>query len=323
MSPLRSLYGAGIAVRNRLYDRCSLKQHHLQAPVLSIGSISAGGAGKTPFLIMLGELLEQRGIAFNVLSRGYRRKTKGVRLVHPDGTAEEFGDEPLLIARKLGVPVIVGEDRFAAGQFAEQRFGTQAHLLDDGFQHRRLARNFDIVLITNRDLHDTLLPAGRLREPFSSLARASALVFVDGASPSGVPVHAGQHIWRVKRSIVPLPIKDACLAFCGIARPETFFTYLAETGVSVVAARAFRDHHSYNPQDVEALFRQAQQFAAMAFVTTEKDAVNLGQLAEQLRPLHVVPMQMQFDASGGEGPDSAVARICAVLQGGDTIHVRQ
>ena len=109
----------------------------LQAPVVSIGSISAGGAGKTPFLIMLGELLKDRGLAFDVLSRGYGRRTKGVALVDPNGTPQEFGDEPLLIARKLGVPVIVGEDRYAAGQFAEQKFGPQAHLLDDGFQHRR------------------------------------------------------------------------------------------------------------------------------------------------------------------------------------------
>ena len=88
-------------------------------------------------------MLKQRGIAFDVLSRGYGRKTKGVALVDPGGLAADFGDEPLLIARKLRVPVIVGEDRYAAGQFAEQKFGPQVHLLDDGFQHRRLARDFE------------------------------------------------------------------------------------------------------------------------------------------------------------------------------------
>ena len=154
-----------MALRNRLYDSGTLRTHKLQGPVVSIGSISAGGAGKTPFLIMLGELLKQRGIAFDVLSRGYGRKTKGVRLVDPQGSPQEFGDEPLLIARKLGVPVIVGEDRYAAGQLAEAKFGPQVHLLDDGFQHRRLARDFDIVLVTRRELRDTLLPSGRLREP--------------------------------------------------------------------------------------------------------------------------------------------------------------
>src|SRR5215472_12741132 len=101
-----------------MYDRGSFHTHRLNAPVVSIGSISAGGAGKTPFLIMLGELLKQRGLSFTVLSRGYGRKTKGIRLVDPAGSPQEFGDEPLLIARKLQVPVIVGEDRYEAGRFS-------------------------------------------------------------------------------------------------------------------------------------------------------------------------------------------------------------
>ena len=155
MNPLSALYGAGIGLRNALYDGGALAACKLQAPVLSVGSISAGGAGKTPFLIMLGELLKERGIAFNVLSRGYGRKTRGTRLVDPAGTAAEFGDEPLLIARRLSVPVIVGEDRYAAGEFAEAKFGLQAHLLDDGFQHRRLARDFDTVSYTHLTLPTT------------------------------------------------------------------------------------------------------------------------------------------------------------------------
>ena len=121
MNPLSALFGTGVEVRNRLYDRGTFRVHRLPAPVISIGSISAGGAGKTPFLIMLGEHLKQRGLAFDVLSRGYGRKTTGVMLVDPTGSPQEFGDEPLLIARRLGVPVIVGEDRCAAGQFAEDQ----------------------------------------------------------------------------------------------------------------------------------------------------------------------------------------------------------
>ena len=202
VNPLSALYGAGVGLRNRLYDNGTLRTHKLQGPVVSIGSISAGGAGKTPFLIMLGELLKQRGIAFDVLSRGYGRKSKGVKLVDPAGSPQEFGDEPLLIARKLGVPVIVGEDRYAAGQFAEAKFGPQAHLLDDGFQHRRLARDFDIALITERDLNDTLLPSGRLREPLSSLTRASALAFVHDGGAAQMPGTGDQHRWSVLRGIV-------------------------------------------------------------------------------------------------------------------------
>src|SRR5271167_430477 len=174
VNPLSVLYGAAVRVRNGLYDRGVMTMDPLEGPVVSIGNLTVGGSGKTPFLILLGELLKQRGIAFDVLSRGYRRHTQGVLIVDPSGSARDFGDEPLLIASRLGVPVVVGEDRHHAGEIAEATFGPQLHLLDDGFQHRRLARDFDIVLVTATDAQDSLLPAGRLREPVSSLSRADA-----------------------------------------------------------------------------------------------------------------------------------------------------
>src|SRR5262249_28320819 len=131
MSPLVSLYGLGVRVRNALYDRGTLPQRKLAAPVISGGNFSVGGAGKTAFVILLGSLLKARGVKFDVLSRGYGRQTRGVLIVDPAGSAREFGDEPLLIARQLGVPVIVGEDRYRAGRVAEERFGPQLHILDD------------------------------------------------------------------------------------------------------------------------------------------------------------------------------------------------
>ncbi len=128
------------------------------------------------------------------------RSTTGVALVDPEGSPREFGDEPLLIARKLSVPVIVGEDRYAAGQFAEQNFGARLHLLDDGFQHRQLARDFDIVMVTAQDPQDTLLPAGSLREPLSSLSRADAVVLTNELATDGLPL-APQQVWRIQRGI--------------------------------------------------------------------------------------------------------------------------
>lgn len=322
MNPLSALYGAGVGLRNNFYDRGTLRAQKLQGPVVSIGSISAGGAGKTPFLIMLGELLKQRGIAFDVLSRGYGRKSKGVKLVDLAGSPQEFGDEPLLIARRLGVPVIVGEDRYAAGKFAEAKFGPQAHLLDDGFQHRRLARDFDISLITQRDLADTLLPSGRLREPLSSLARASALVFMDDAAEHGVAVRQGQHVWHVTRTIVPLETKEPCFAFCGIARPTNFFTDLGKASIRVVGTHTFRDHHAYTQTDIELLFKRCQEAGATALITTEKDAVNLGQNADRLRPLYVASVRMEFDPSPrGEG--SPADFIAAFLQRQAALPVRE
>ena len=293
MNPLASLYGAVTGFRNRLYDRGTLKTHRLQGPVVSIGNLAVGGSGKTPFLIALGELLQQRGVAFDVLSRGYGRATKGVALVDPEGSPRDFGDEPLLIARRLRVPVIVGEDRYAAGQFAEQKFGPQLHLLDDGFQHRRLARDFDMVLVTSTDVRDSLLPAGRLREPLSSIARADAIVLTNDTPADGLPL-AKQRVWHVARSIVASRLNERCFAFCGIARPENFFAELASCGVALAGQRAFSDHHVYTKADVRRLQELRQQHNAAAFLTTEKDAINLGQLISELQPLHIATVCMEL-----------------------------
>ena len=122
-SLLGSVFGAGVRTRNALYDRRVLQVSRLQGPVVSVGNLSVGGSGKTPFVLLLGELLQSRGVKFDILSRGYGRRTRGVRQVDPGGSAQEFGDEPLLMARRLKVPVVVGEERYNAGLFAEKSFG--------------------------------------------------------------------------------------------------------------------------------------------------------------------------------------------------------
>src|ERR1700736_1357516 len=122
MNPLTGLYSAATELRNTMFDRGILKSYRLRRPVISVGNISVGGSGKTPFVISLGELLKQRGITFDVLSRGYGRETHGVLAVDPAGAARDFGDEPLLIARRLGCPVVVGESRYKAGMFAERNY---------------------------------------------------------------------------------------------------------------------------------------------------------------------------------------------------------
>ena len=264
----------------------------LEGPVVSIGNLTVGGSGKTPFLIALGEWLQQRGIAFDVLSRGYRRETQGVAIVDPNGSARDFGDEPLLIARRLEVPVVVGEDRRQAGETAEATFGPQLHLLDDGFQHRRLARDFDIVMINSTDVRDSLLPAGRLREPIASIARANAVVLTNDASADGLPLQH-QLVWRVRRDIVPPETLDPCFAFCGIARPANFFAQLQAAQVVLTGTRAFRDHHRYTDDDVRELQRLRQEGGASAFVTTQKDALNLGFHLQELQPTHVVAVRMR------------------------------
>jgi tetraacyldisaccharide 4'-kinase len=292
-NPLSLFYGGVVGARNALYNSRWLRSCSLQGPVISVGNLSVGGSGKTPFVILLGELLKARGIRFDVLSRGYGRTTRGVLLVEPGGVARDFGDEPLLIARRLQVPVVVGEDRYEAGRFAEARFGVQIHLLDDGFQHRRLARDFDIVLVTAEDARDRLLPAGRLREPLQSLQRADVVVLTSGASEESFPL-AGKTVWRVRRGIAPHDIPARPVVFCGIARPQSFLLQLRAAGIELVAEAFFRDHHAYTETDIHDLLQLKQRSEAGGFVTTEKDAVNLGGYLAALAPLVVVPVKMEL-----------------------------
>ncbi len=293
MNPLSSLYGFGVRLRNAAYDRAIVRPKRLQGPVVSIGNLSVGGSGKTPFVLLLGDLLKKRGIAFDILSRGYGRETHGVRPVNPAGLAREYGDEPLLLARHLEVPVIVGEDRYDAGVFAEQESGARLHLLDDGFQHRSLARDYDIVLVTPDDARERLLPIGRLREPLSSLRRADAIVLTSGASPDSFPLN-GKAVWRVRRGIVPKDVPARPVVFCGIARPKNFVLQLRTAGIEPVAEAFYRDHHAYTEQDIRDLLHLAQNSEAGGFVTTEKDAINLGPYFSALSPLSVVPVKMDL-----------------------------
>jgi tetraacyldisaccharide 4'-kinase len=293
LNPLSTIYGSAIAVRNALYDRSLLRAHRLQGPVISVGNLSAGGSGKTPFVLLLGELLKARAVKFDVLSRGYGRETRGVLLVDPAGLPQQFGDEPLLIARKLQVPVIVGEDRYEAGRFAESKFGPQLHILDDGFQHRALARDFDIVLVTPQDASDRLLPAGRLREPLKSLHRADAVVLSGGASADSFPL-AGRLAWRVRRGISPASVPPRPVVFCGIARPQNFVLQLRAAQIDPIAEAFYRDHHPYSEKDVRELLALKLKSEAGGFITTEKDAVNLGPYLSALEPLAVVPVKMEL-----------------------------
>jgi tetraacyldisaccharide 4'-kinase len=293
LNPLSAIYGVVVWTRNALYDRSVLPTRSLQGPVVSVGNLSAGGSGKTPFVILLAELLKARGVKLDVLSRGYGRQSRGVFLVDPAGLPKDFGDEPLLMARKLQLPVIVGEDRYEAGKFAESKFGPQLHLLDDGFQHRGLRRDFNIVLVTPQDAADRLLPAGRLREPLASLSRADATVLASGARAESFPLE-GKLVWRVRRGIAPSNVPPQPVVFCGIARPQSFVLQLRAANIEPAAEAFYRDHHAYSETDVRELLALKQKSGAGGFLTTEKDAVNLGSYLSALEPLSVVPVRMEL-----------------------------
>jgi len=304
MNPVSALFGAGVALRNALYDRGVFKVRKLARPVVSIGNISVGGSGKTPFVIALGELLQQQGIEFDVLSRGYGRRSTAIAVVDPNGTPEQFGDEPLLIARKLHAPVIVGADRYRAGLLAEKQFSSKLHLLDDGFQHRRLHRDFDIVLLPAEDQRGTLLPTGRLREPLSALERADAVVLPD---PAEKPPQA-KSVWRARRQI-EIAADGRVIAFCGIARPRQFFDALTAAHQEIAGTITFRDHHRYAQRDIDRLLALKKQTGASGFVTTEKDAMNLGTLSAHLQPLRTAMLRIAL-----ESPERIMAELLRALE---------
>jgi tetraacyldisaccharide 4'-kinase len=272
-----------------------------------VGNISVGGSGKTPFVIALGRLLKERGIAFDVLSRGYGRRSTKVAVVDPHGSPADFGDEPLLIARSLEVPVIVGAERYEAGILAEAKFNTQLHLLDDGFQHRRLHRDFDIVMLPASDLEDSLLPTGRLREPLATLVRADAVASADDLA--GLPIASKlKRLWKVSRQMRLNGEVTNAIVFCGIARPQQFFSPLAAAGITLAQTVSFGDHHRYREPDIVRLLKLKSKTGANAFMTTEKDEINLGGLAEKLQPLHVARLEMTF-----ENPDAVIRELLPEL----------
>jgi tetraacyldisaccharide 4'-kinase len=307
VNPLSLIYGLGAQGKNALYDRGIRRPLALQRPVVSVGNLSVGGSGKTPFILWLGRMLQARGVAFDVLSRGYARSSRGVAMVDPSGSARAFGDEPLLIARQLGVPVIIGESRYEAGLLAESKFGARLHLLDDGFQHRQLARDFDIVLLTQRDLRDELLPIGRLREPLQSLRRADAIVLMDEMDPDALPIR-NQKIWRARRGIVLDGAPSRPVIFCGIARPEVFAEQLRARGVQPAATRFFPDHHAYTARHIGELLKLHAASGADGFVTTEKDIVNLGELQSALTPLAVPRVTIEL-ADADDAVSAILRRI--------------
>lgn len=276
--PLLPIYQAGVAAENFLQSRGVLPRYRLQRPVISIGSLSAGGAGKTPFVLALARLLSANGISSDVLSRGYGRTFRSVEHVLRDGEATRFGDEPLELAR-AGLDVFVGADRFAAGTLAERVHSAEVHLLDDGFQHRRLERSLDVALLTAEDAADCLLPAGNLREPFSALRRADAVVIRREQVATLTPLishHTGAEIWIIERSLhLTESFPRRPVVFCAIARPEAFLTMLRSYGVDPAAVVVRSDHYAWRRHDFEELALMASKMEADGFITTAKDSVKL------------------------------------------------
>jgi len=300
--PLVPLYRLALAARELRLGTPLEPVRRLHSPVASIGNLSTGGAGKTPLAIALAHALQQRGFAVDVLSRGYGRSGQSAARVQPNGSAEEFGDEPLLIAQ-AGVPVYVARQRYEAGLLAEAEAAARprVHLLDDGFQHRQLHRDADIVLLDREDWSGRLLPAGNLREPRSAIRRASVLAIPADAPALEADLRAWGWIgpiWPVRRAMELPAVDGPVAAFCGIARPAQFFAGLEAAGARIAARFAFRDHHRYTRDDLKRIADAALGAGATALLTTEKDRVRLGELAAAIPgslPLKTVRLRVEVE----------------------------
>ena len=323
LSTLSALYGRAAAWRRRWYARRPTARRRLSRPVVSVGALAAGGSGKTPVAALVAELLRDAGERPAVLSRGYgrRARSRGAVVVRdPEGLragVDTAGDEPRMLAERLdGVSVVVAHDRYLAGRLAETRLGATVHVLDDGFQHLRLARDVDILLLRADDLEQPTFPAGRLREtpPAARLADALVVEAGDADIAGAVADRLGVATrFVLRRSLgVPRPIAGSraladavsldqarragpVLAVSGIAAPQRFRHALAAAGFEVAGTLAFADHHRFTPADLRRIAAQAAAHDAGLVLTTEKDAVRLTPLAPFDFAVAAVPLRVTVE----------------------------
>jgi len=293
----------------------------LNTPVVSIGGLTMGGVGKSPLVAHLAARLRAAGRNPAILTRGYRRKSSSRMVIVARGEKASMqltGDEARVFIREGDAHVGIGADRFAVGQAVEQTLHPDIFLLDDGFQHVRLDRDHDVVLIDALDpLGGGLFPLGMRREPLSGLARATAIMItraepgqnftglerlIRGYNP-GAPLfrsHVAPQQWRDIEWSVTSSVEDPgfrrVAAFCGLGRPEAFWRTLEQLGLEVVFRWSFGDHHSYRPPEVQRLAKQAVEAGAEVLVTTEKDLQNLCEGAAGLvAPLRILWLKIGIE----------------------------
>ena len=321
--PLSFLYSAATRARLELYQKGFFKAQDLGAPVVSIGNITVGGTGKTPLTVWTANALVQTGNKVCVLTRGYGRTNSSERVIVSDGkeilaNAETGGDEPLFLAETLrGKAAIISDaKRASAGYWAKEKLGCSAFVLDDGFQHWQVKRNFDIVCIdaTNPFGNGKLLPQGPLREPLSSLKRADCVIItktdlaqetetiraeVERHSEGRLiflshfrPTQARQIKNNISHDLKEIP--QPVVAFCGIGNPQAFFAQARNAGLTLVHMQIFKDHHIYTQTDIENIERKAKEKGANSSLTTAKDAVKLRAFDSEL-PCYALEIEVEID----------------------------
>jgi tetraacyldisaccharide 4'-kinase len=317
------LYAAGVRWRLKRYRSGHYKIHHLNAPVISVGNLTVGGTGKTPCTAFIANFLKAEGLSVAILSRGYKRQSKGLIEVSNGQEilcdATQAGDEPYLLAQLCpGVRVVLHANRYEAGKWLEAKTKIDVFLLDDGYQHIQLHRDLNILLLDGENPigNGSMLPHGILREPVAEIARADVVIgtrmtassanriqaLLEMFGANNPPLFFAEHeITGFKLLNDAPPLQELqyakIAAFSGIANPARFFADLQKKQFQLVHQQSFRDHHRYSVAELSAFFLQALTRQAAALVTTEKDAANLP--AEVLTrislPLYVAQLQFKLE----------------------------
>jgi tetraacyldisaccharide 4'-kinase len=330
LAPLSALYGMATRARLALYQQGAFSIERVAAPVISVGNITSGGTGKTPLVAWLARAVAREGKRACILTRGYGRENPKSRVLVSDGErvladAREGGDEPLMLALMLrGMAAVVCDpNRVEAARWAMKNLNSEVFILDDGFQHLRIARDLDIVTVDamNPWGGKHLLPRGTLREPLAGLKRADCLVItradqstdMDALRAEASRLSGGRPIFlsstklsRVRPLIQTTTQQDHSIntlaqpfaAFCAIGNPQAFFKQLDDGGVRPAYTRAFADHHVYTQSEIDALSGEARARGAQALLTTAKDAVKLQSINFSL-PCYVLEVEIVFDEEAG------------------------
>lgn len=327
LTPLSSLYGMAMKARRALYRAGRFHVHDLGVPVISIGNLTTGGTGKTPLVEWIARELAQAERRVCILTRGYGRRRPGERVIVSDGNeiladAARAGDEPLLLAERLKglAAVICDADRVSAARWAVDHIHSDVFVMDDGFQHLRVARNLNILTVdaTNPWGNGRLLPAGILRESRAELTRADCIVITRADDPNATaelqreitaqskdcPVFCSRMRLVGLRAVKASPghpltpgneIKASrAAAFCGLGNPESFFSLLQRGGYQLVHTQSFRDHHNYTQTDVDSAVRESVKRGAQILLTTAKDEVKLRSLKFE-RPCYAADIAIEIE----------------------------
>ena len=317
------LYELGVRARMALYENGLFKTRGLASPVISVGNLTVGGTGKTPCVAFLAQFLRDEGQSVAILSRGYKRESKG-RVLVSNGSEilcgpGESGDEPFLLAKSCpGAQVLVDQDRYAAGKWLEDHSAVSVFILDDGYQHLRLARDLDLLLVDASEPldHAKMIPYGRLREPLEALRRADAVIVtrsdqlfdrelleitIERYARVNTPIFYAYH-----RMMNLISLTDGRIgglgefagkkvaALSGIARPGRFVADLERLGMEIALRCDFDDHHRYRPEELSSVIERATAARAEAIIMTEKDAANIPYGALNSSAIPVFAARIEF-----------------------------